>query len=68
MAKTEVKRDFKVLAEKISPETVETKAETAAEAVTQESSAPETVEEEVTPAAEAEKAVNTVPGGINHIR
>ena len=46
-------------AEKISPETVETKAETAAEAVTQESSAPETVEEEVTPAAEAEKAVMT---------
>ncbi len=45
------------VAEKISPETAETKAETAAEAVTQESAAPETVEEEVTPAAEAEKAV-----------
>ena len=34
------------VAEKISPETAETKAETAAEAVTQESAAPETVAEE----------------------
>lgn len=47
------------VAEKISPEIAETKAETAAEPVVQESAAPETVEEEVTPAAEAEKAVMT---------
>lgn len=47
------------VAEKISPEAAETKVETDAEAVTQESSAPETVEEEVAPAAKAEKAVMT---------